>query len=149
MLSRKKEDYLEVIYNLVQKKGYARIKDIANALNVKSPSASEMLEKLQAEGLVSHKKYDCATLTSEGARIAKSVRQRHEIFETFLKIIYVSDKTAEKDACTLEHHLASETIRQFSKFVLFIKGFKGTPRFFEHFRRFCKTGKLPKCVKKR
>jgi DtxR family Mn-dependent transcriptional regulator len=45
MLSRKTEDYLEAIYNIIEKKGYARVKDIALELKVSSPSVTEMMRK--------------------------------------------------------------------------------------------------------
>ena len=148
MLSRKTEDYLEAILNLIDEKGYARTKDIASKLGVKSPSVTEMLQKLDAKELISYEKYGGVRLTREGLSVARKIRKRHEVFEKFLKMLLVSDKAAEKDACLLEHHLDSETMRQFSKFVSFFECFGRTPEFFKHFERFCKTGKLPKCVKK-
>ena len=47
MYSRSFEDYLEAIYNIILKKGYARTKDIAAELNITPPSVSAMLKKLQ------------------------------------------------------------------------------------------------------
>ncbi len=40
------EDYLEVIYELIQQKGYATTTDISKYLNVSSPSVTKMVKKL-------------------------------------------------------------------------------------------------------
>ncbi|MEW6528775.1 MAG: metal-dependent transcriptional regulator [Candidatus Micrarchaeota archaeon] len=147
MLTRKTEDYLEMILDLTDEKGYARTKDLAAKMKVKSPSVTEMLGKLSREGLVVYEKYGGTRLTSEGLSMAKKIKKRHEIFERFLKIIFVSDKVAGKDACIMEHHLDPETNRQLSRFVSFVNGFGRRPEFINHFERFCKTGKLPKCIR--
>ena len=46
------EDYLEVIYDLILNKGYARTKDISTELNVTAPSVGGVLKKLDKEGFV-------------------------------------------------------------------------------------------------
>jgi len=147
MLSRKAEDYLEAIYTIVEEKGYARPRDIVKKMGVSAPSITEMLKKLYDVGLIKYERYTEVRLTSEGLSIAKKIKKRHEIFENFLKIIFISDKVAEEDACTLEHHLNSETVRQLSKFVDFVQSFKKSPEFFKHFRKYCDTGELPDCDK--
>ncbi|HIE34283.1 MAG TPA: metal-dependent transcriptional regulator, partial [Candidatus Altiarchaeales archaeon] len=110
MYSKTVEDYLEAIYSIIQRKGHARTKDISRELDVSPASVTEMLNKLDNEGLVDHKKYGGVKLTSEGGRIAKAIKIRHKTLRKFLKIILVSDKSAEKDACNLEHGLSPETI---------------------------------------
>ena len=44
------EDYLEVIYELIQEKGYATTVDISSYLNVSSPSVTKMMQKLDETG---------------------------------------------------------------------------------------------------
>lgn len=83
MLSRKTEDYLEVIYNIIEKKGYARVKDIALELKVSSPSVTEMMRKLNERGFIVYEKYGGITLTDKGRKIAEGVKKRHVIFEDF------------------------------------------------------------------
>ena len=144
MLSRNVEDYLEAIYLIVSKKGYARPKDIVARMGVKHPSATEMIRKLSAQNLVNYEKYGEVTLTKEGEEIAKKIRRRHEIFERFLKIISVPPEIAQKDACILEHNLDSGTIKQLSKFVSFVEAHPGKPLFIEKFEKYCKTGMIPK-----
>jgi len=144
ILSRKTEDYLEAIYNIIEKKGYARVKDIASELNVSSPSVTEMMKKLSNKGFIVYEKYSGITLTNKGRKIAEGVKRRHVIFEDFLNIILVPKDIANRDACTMEHHLDPKTIEQFSKFVEFVKSAPISPKWLEHFKEYCKTGKY-KC----
>ena len=67
------EDYLEVVYGLVERKGYARAADIAQSLGVQSSSVTVMLQKLHAMGFIVYERYRGLTLTSSGERLAKSV----------------------------------------------------------------------------
>jgi DtxR family Mn-dependent transcriptional regulator len=147
MLSRKAEDYLETILFLIQEKGYARTKDIAVRRCVKPPSVTEMLAKLQKNGLVSYEKYEGAKLTPKGREIARTIKKKHILLRKFLKMIRVSSRNAEKDACMMEHELTQETVNQLSQFVSFVESFEEDPHFFKNYQDFCKTGKLPKCPK--
>lgn len=144
MLSRKAEDYLEIIFLVSEKKGYARPRDIVRRMGISYPSATEMLKRLNDEQFIDYEKYGEIKLTPQGLEIAKKIRERHEIFEKFLKIILVSEQVAQKDACVLEHHLDQETIRQLSRFVNFAHHFKNSPEFFKNFESYCRTGRLPK-----
>jgi DtxR family Mn-dependent transcriptional regulator len=143
MLSRKAEDYLEAILEITEQKGYTRIRDIASALAVKPPSAVEMVKRLNELGLVEYRKYDGVRLTSKGKELAGVVKERHDTIRTFLEIIKVSEKIANKDACIIEHELEPETIERLKKFVRFVKSAPDYPEWREHFETFCKTGVHP------
>ncbi|KYK33524.1 MAG: iron-dependent repressor [Theionarchaea archaeon DG-70] len=147
MLSRKAEDYLEAIYNIAERKGYAQIKDIASELQITPPSVTEMMGKLAKKGLVHYEKYSAVKLTEKGREIAKTIKTRHDTFTTFLEIILVPNRIAEKDACELEHHLNPKTIEQFSRFVEFVKDAPLYPKWLNHFKEFCETGVHPACKK--
>ncbi|MEW5761417.1 MAG: metal-dependent transcriptional regulator [Candidatus Thermoplasmatota archaeon] len=121
MLSRKVEDYLEAILNVVEEKGYAKTRDVARVLNITSPSVVEMLKKLHKMDLIVYRKYDGATLTPRGKEIAASVKERHNVIKEFLELIRVSKEVAERDACLLEHSLDPKTIRQLKDLVNLIK----------------------------
>ncbi|MFA7563388.1 MAG: metal-dependent transcriptional regulator, partial [Methanoculleus sp.] len=73
-LSRKAEDYLEAILNVSLEKGYAKTKDIAAELSVRPPTVVEMVRKLDAMGLVTHRRYEGVTLTPEGRSIAEVIK---------------------------------------------------------------------------
>ena len=64
------DDYLEQILHLIEEKGYARAVDVSEKLGISQASVTNMLQKLDAEGLVKHVKYRGTTLTDEGMRIA-------------------------------------------------------------------------------
>ena len=111
------EDYLEVIYELIERKGYATTIDISNYLNVSSPSVTKMVQKLDEKGHVRYEKYRGITLTKEGVAIAQGIRNRHSLLVEFLRLIGVSEDIANVDAEGLEHHLHPETLQRLEEFV--------------------------------
>jgi Mn-dependent DtxR family transcriptional regulator len=115
------EDYLEVIYELIQKKGYARSADIAELLGVKSPSVTVMLQRLHAKGFIVYVRYRGLTLTSSGEQLAKSVQQRHRTILKFLRILGVEEKTAKSDAEGIEHHVHKDTVNRMERFVDYVE----------------------------
>jgi Mn-dependent DtxR family transcriptional regulator len=114
------EDYIEVVYELIEKKGYARPVDIAEQLGVKSASVTSMLQKLHAMGLIVYERYRGLTLTSSGERLARSVQQKHLTILKFLRILGIEEKTAKLDAEGIEHHLHNTTIDRISRFVQYV-----------------------------
>jgi len=111
------EDYLEVIYELVQQKGYATTVDISSYLNVSSPSVTKMMKKLDETGYLIYEKYRGIKLTNEGIRIARNIRNRHGLLAEFFMIIGVDEETANNDAEGIEHHLHPETMKKLEGFI--------------------------------
>lgn len=111
------EDYLEVIYELVQEKGYATTVDISSYLNVSSPSVTKMMQKLDETGYLKYEKYRGIKLTNEGIRIARNIRSRHGLLAEFFMIIGVDEETANNDAEGIEHHLHPETMKKLEEFI--------------------------------
>lgn len=150
--SSRAEDYLRVIYEIVGRKGFARIKDIAKELEVKPPTVVEMMKKLATRRFVAYEKYGGVTLTSRGREVAKLIERRHETFRKFLEILLVPEDIALKDAHILEHALDTETVMQFSRFVDFITRYSERPMFINRllteFKRYCK-GKETEVTKNR
>ncbi len=122
------------IYEITKEKGFARIRDIANNLNVKPSSAVEMVRKLDQLQLVQYEKYGGVILTTRGREMAEVIEKRHETFKKFLEIISVPKNIALKDAHVLEHRLHPRTILQFSKFVDFIENAQDNPKFLKKWR---------------
>ena len=89
------EDYLEVIYELVEQKGYATTVDISTYLNVSSPSVTKMTQRLDETGYLKYEKYRGIRLTDEGVRIAQNIRNRHGLLAEFFKMIGVDEESAE------------------------------------------------------
>lgn len=139
--SGRAEDYLRGIHRIIEKKGFARVKDVASELKVKPSSVVEMMNKLQTMDLVVYEKYGGIRLTGEGTVIAQVIRKRHETFAKFLEIILVPREVALKDAHILEHQLDPKTILQFARFVEFMADLSHKPgfirRWMEEFKEYC------------
>ena len=115
------EDYLEVIYELVQQKGYTTTIDISQYLNVSSPSVTKMVKRLDETGYLKYEKYRGICLTRQGIDVAMSIHQRHSLLAEFLKMIGVDKDIANKDAEGIEHHLHPQTLKKLEEFVKTIK----------------------------
>ena len=113
------EDYLEVIYDLIQTKGYARAVDIAERLGVKTPSVTGMIQKLDGMGLVVYERYRGLTLTDKGEKMAKFIQRKHVLISKFLRLLGIEEKTANEDAEGIEHHVHKETLNRIEEFVEF------------------------------
>ena len=104
------EDYLERIYKLIDEKGYARVSDIAEGLEVHPSSVTKMIQKLDKDNYLVYEKYRGLVLTSKGQKMGKRLVDRHELLEEFLKLIGVSEDTIYKDVEGIEHHLSWDSI---------------------------------------
>jgi len=117
-LSNSMEDYLEAISTLKQKKKYVRVKDIAKQMKVKMPSVTGALRNLTEKDLVRHEKYEYVELTDQGIVIAEEIKRRHDLISKFLiKVLDLDPKTADKDACGIEHSVSPKTVEQLVKLV--------------------------------
>ena len=125
------EDYLEVISELVELKGYATTLDISRYMNVSAPSVTKMLQRLEEHKLLEYEKYHGINLTSKGTQIAIEIRQNHGILLEFFEILGVNHETANKDTEGIEHHLNPKTIKQLRKFITFLKA---NPKIIESFK---------------
>ena len=115
------EDYLEIIYELVQRKGYATLADVAEHLNVRPPSVTTMMRRLDQSGLLNYEKYRGIRLTEKGMDIAKVIHNRHSVLSEFLKVIGVSEKIANEDAESMEHHLHPQTMHRLIELTRVLK----------------------------
>ena len=147
-LSESMEDYLEIIYRLEEKKGFARTSDISSFFGHKPSSVTGMLQKLDEQALVNYEKYRGVTLTAKGKQLAKDVSRRHETLVSFLKVLGIDKEIAEEDACRIEHAVHKDTIERLRKFVGFVQKAPKDPKWLRHFEYFIKTGKHPKINEK-
>ena len=131
--SSRMEDYLEIISELVELKGYATTLDISRYMNVSAPSVTKMLQRLDEGGFLEYEKYHGINLTKKGTQIAEGIRQNHGILLEFLEILGVNYDTANQDTEGIEHHLNPKTIEQLRKFITFLKS---NPRIIENFKNF-------------
>ena len=103
------EDYLEMILRLTEEKGYARSVDIAMGLGVSKPSVSVAMKQLREGGYIVMDKDNYISLTATGMEIAHRIYERHKVLTRMLTMIGVDEKTAEDDACKVEHDISVQT----------------------------------------
>jgi len=139
-LSRKAEDYLEAILNVILQKGYARTKDVAGDLGVSPSSVVEMFRKLDAMHLVDYRKYEGVTLTEKGRAVAEVIKFRHDTLKRLFLLLGVSETVADGDACLMEHELSDESIRQIRLFVDFLDSGDAPVDIAGAFAAFCRAG---------
>lgn len=104
------DDYLEQILNLIEEKGYARPVDISKNLGISQASVTNMLRRLDAEGLVKHEKYRSTILTDKGRKIANAIITRHETLTKFLRLFEIDEDTIYADVEGMEHHVSKATL---------------------------------------
>lgn len=104
------EDYLERIYKLIDEKGYARVSDIAEGLEVHPSSVTKMIQKLDKDNYLIYEKYRGLMLTPKGKKMGKRLVDRHQLLENFLTLIGVQEDNIYKDVEGIEHHLSWDSI---------------------------------------
>ncbi|GIN11460.1 transcriptional regulator MntR [Shouchella clausii] len=115
------EDYLERIYMLIEEKGYARVSDIAEALEVHPSSVTKMVQKLDKSEYLVYERYRGLVLTAKGNKIGKRLVYRHELLEDFMKIIGVDDTHIYKDVEGIEHHISWDAIDRIGDLVQYFQ----------------------------
>jgi DtxR family Mn-dependent transcriptional regulator len=121
-LSSQMEDYLEAIYHLCRDEGVARVKAIADRLEVTTPSVVGAIRKLKDRNLVIQEPYGYVRLTTDGEEIGGAISHNHEVLSDFLKdILGLDQETASVDACRIEHAVSTETVRRLRAVAEFIK----------------------------
>lgn len=110
--------HLLAVLELKERRGYARVTDVAKHLNITTGSASTNLKSLKAKGLLIEDENRFLTLSDSGESLAKAVVARKKIFEKFLiDVLKVNAEQAEIDACKTEHLISAETAKKLEKFI--------------------------------
>jgi DtxR family Mn-dependent transcriptional regulator len=116
------EDYLEAIYNLCRTEGVARVKAIADRLEVTNPSVVGAIRRLKDRNLVIQERYGYVRLTDAGEKIAGGIMHKHEVLSKFLEeILGLDPETASRDACRIEHAVSPETVQRLRAVAEFIE----------------------------
>jgi Mn-dependent DtxR family transcriptional regulator len=105
------EDYLERILELINTKGYARVVDIAKGLKISQASVTNMIQRLDAEGLLKYEKYRGMVLTTAGEKLAKSITRRHQLLTDFFELFGLEPDVIYHDVEGMEHHISPPTLR--------------------------------------
>ena len=110
------EDYLELISDLLNNSGEARIVEIANQLGITQATANKTIKRLVQQGYVKKKPYRSIFLTLKGQKIASKSKKRHKIVYNFLINLGLSKKIAKLDSEGIEHHVSKFTLIKMKKF---------------------------------
>jgi Mn-dependent DtxR family transcriptional regulator len=111
------EDYLERILELINSKGYARVVDIASALKISQASVTNMVQRLDGDGLLKYEKYRGLVLTNAGEKLARDIAHRHKLLTDFLKLLGLNDRIIYHDVEGMEHHISPPTLRAIEALV--------------------------------
>jgi DtxR family manganese transport transcriptional regulator len=109
------QDYVEMIAELIETTGEARVIDLSRRLGVTHVTVSRTLQRLRREGLVTSLPYRSIFLTAAGTRLSEESRHRHEVVVDFLQSLGVPAAVAHSDAEGIEHHVSRETLEAFVK----------------------------------
>ena len=105
------EDYLERILELIDSKGYARVVDIATGLKISQASVTNMVQRLDADGLLKYEKYRGLVLTPAGETLARNITRRHQLLTDFLTLLRLDKRVVHHDVEGMEHHISPPTLR--------------------------------------
>lgn len=116
------EDYLESIYQLVREAGFARVRDIAAARNVRAASVSPALRRLDELGLIRYERREYVALTPLGEEAARRVYGRHQLLSRFFSsFLGLGQAEAETNACAAEHVLTPAAVDRLARYFEFIE----------------------------
>ena len=111
------EMYLETIYLLSLKNEHVRSLDIAKGMGFSKPSVSRAVHILEDNDYITIDTNGYIHLTDKGYNHAKNIYERHTVLTKMLTSLGVEEKTAEEDACKIEHVISGETFSAIKKHI--------------------------------
>jgi Mn-dependent DtxR family transcriptional regulator len=129
--SQSAEDYLERIHELIERKGYARVVDIALSLKVKQASVTSMVQKLGEAGYLNYEKYRGLILTDKGREVARRIHDRHQTLSRFFSLFGLDTETQRLDIEGIEHYLSPKTLEIMTDLAQFFEENPSTLKAFQ------------------
>lgn len=117
-LTPSEEDYIEMIYRLTMENYKVQVKDISQKLNIKPPSVTKMIKKLNDKEMLNYKKYEDIELTPLGLEVGEKLLNRHNTIKEFLSILGIEDSIHEETE-TMEHTINVETLIKIEELINF------------------------------
>ena len=144
-LSSTMEDYLEALFLFSRERGAIRVKNIAKKLDVKMPTVTNMLKTLSEKGMIDYEKHEYLELTQTGRAIVQEIDRRHHIIRRFLtNILKIDAKTADDEACQMEHGMSPATLNKLVQFMEFVQSCPRTgSNWLTYFEDYCQFGMEP------
>ena len=119
-LTPSEEDYIEMIYRLSLSEDKIKLKEISTSQNIKPPSVTKMIKKLESKNLLIYRKYDYIQLTDIGEIVGKRLFDRHNVVYSFLETIglkeYIHEETEK-----IEHTISIETLLRIDELINFFE----------------------------
>ena len=109
--------YLESIYVLCHSKNNVRSIDVAEHMNFSKPSVSRAVGLLKQEGYITVDKEGYISLTAFGETAANKIFERHTVLTNLLIYMGVDEKTADEDACRMEHVISEQSFNAMKKYL--------------------------------
>lgn len=120
-MTQSEENYIKTIYQL-EETGSGKIitNAIAEKLETKASSVTDMIKKLEEKGLVTYKKYQGVNLTPSGKKAALKLVRKHRLWETFLvKSLKFGWEEVHEIAHQLEHIQSDILVEKLDTFLEF------------------------------
>jgi len=111
------ENYLETIFVLKKKNGFARGIDVANKLGFTKASVSVAMKSLRESGYITVDSKGEICLTDDGLEIAEKMYERHQIIAKFLIALGVSEDIAYEDSCKIEHAISTQSFDKLKDYL--------------------------------
>ena len=112
VLTSSMEDSLEAVLMIQQRHSYVRCVDVAEQLGVSKHSVSRAVKELSKSGHIVKKPDGTLSLTEIGLQLAEQIYEKHRFFTEQLIAVGVDPKTAEQDACSIEHAISAESFQK-------------------------------------
>lgn len=137
-ISASLEDYLEAIYEIIQKKHGVKAVEISRRLGVSRSSVTEALKNLADKKLINYGRYDVISLTPEGEKKAKEISfKHHALYEFLTDILGIEPQAAQENACRIEHVISDDVLKKLLAFVDFSKNVNcQNKNYLEKFQKF-------------
>jgi len=120
MLTESMEDYLEMVFRLVEEKGYLRAVDLSAALQLQPSSVTKMIQKLHDGGFVRYEKYRHIALTPLGTKYGRFLVWRHYTLKEFFALLK-APAGIEEQVEGLEHYITPKTMALIGNLMAFLK----------------------------
>ncbi len=120
MLTESMEDYLEMVYRLIEEKGYVRAVDLSEALQFQASSVTKMIQKLDEAGFIRYEKYRNIALTPLGIKYGKFLVWRDSTLKDFLRLLNAKSGI-EEQVEGIEHYITPKTMELISNLITYFR----------------------------
>lgn len=144
-LTKSLENYLVAIYDIVQKNGAARVRDVSEKVKTNAASTSEAVKTLAKKKYINYQPYGLITLTKKGGKTIEEKLKRHKTIENFLENVLKLDKNYANE---IEFSMPDEVLNRFVDYLTFMQKCScKEPKWIKSFQYYIQEGKMhEKCA---